>query len=96
MVISMEEERIIATSMGIRVVCQEMEICMNCIERILETVGQDWQGEAERAYERKILAVRHQYEKILSFFQRYAEELETVVKDYEEWEEKNASLIQNV
>lgn len=96
MVIHMDEDKMREICIGIRSVCREMEMCMSSIERILQDVGQGWQGEAEKAFERKITATRRQYKKIISLFQAYGDELEVIVNEYQEWEEKNASRIQSV
>lgn len=96
MVISMEEEKVKASCMAIQAVCAELETCMNNVEQIMQSANQGWQGEAERAYERKIAGLRYQYAKIIAFFQAYGKELEAITDAYEEWETDNASRIQNI
>lgn len=96
MIIQVDEESLKTTARQIRNTVWQLETCMNRIEQLLDETGQDWQGEAELAYEDKILDIRKRYETILNFFQAYAQEIEKMAENYENLEMKYAQQINSL
>ena len=96
MKIRIDEERVKTACAALRFTNKELETNMKEIERVVYSLGRDWKGEAEEAYEQKLLAACAEYRKILEFFRKYTVEIESMGNVYEEWERKNAVRIREL
>ena len=75
---------------------REMEDLLNELDRIVISLGMQWQGEAEQSYTIKLLRSKKEYRKIIQFFELFENSLEEILRDYTEWEKKNMAHIQNI
>lgn len=64
----------------------ELQFNMEQIESLVRSVSGVWQGDAERAYESRILYVKKEYAHMLSFFDDYVALLESFAARYEEYD----------
>lgn len=77
-------------------VLQEMQMNMRRIEQFVHDVKGDWQGEAEKAFEKKLLHVKVQFVPLQRFLQEYARQIEEQAEIYEEHELEIRSKLNGV
>lgn len=71
----------------------ELEDYMNQIESVVLSIGNEWQGDAERAYTARLLYIRQEFRGITGFLEGYAELLETISAKYEAYDKELSSKI---
>lgn len=91
MKVSVDTEEMHAKCCEIRNICSELNSNMDQIESAVLSIGNEWQGESERAFVAKIIYVRQQFSGITKFLEDYADILDTFSYKYEE-HDKDLSL----
>lgn len=94
--IDIDEMKVKTTCSEIHFIAREMERCMNNIDNLIQSLGQEWKGDAEKAYEQKMMEIRRQYEKMLRFYDSFSDSIEAMLENYEENEMKYMSRINNI
>ncbi|MCM1244436.1 MAG: WXG100 family type VII secretion target [Roseburia sp.] len=75
---------------------QEIQENMKRIEQIVMDVRGDWQGEAEKAFEKKLLYVKAQFAPVQQFWKEYAVQIREQAELYEEHESEIRSKLNRV
>lgn len=92
--IQVDTLQLLQKSDEIRGVKSELEDIMAQIEALVLSANGSWQGEAERAFAEKILYVREQFAGIATFFDGYAQLLQSFSSAYEQLDKNLATKIQ--
>ena len=93
MYIELEEEQLQTTCIQMRRVLLNLEGCMKDLDQILGTVGNQWQGEAEVLFEKRLLETKKRYQKILISVGEFEKELTQFVNDFTDLENESAARI---
>lgn len=75
---------------------QKMQENMKRIEQIVMDVRGDWQGEAEKAFEKKLLYVKAQFVPLQQFWKEYAVQIREQAELYAEHESEIRSKLNRV
>lgn len=91
--IRVDEAMMLQKSNEITVLRNELAHNLKKIEELILSLQSDWQGDGEKAFAARILAVKAQYGDIMTFFDDYAKLLSTYAEGYERQENDLASKI---
>lgn len=86
MEISVNAEAMLNMAEKTRILKNEIHNEYNQIERLVLSVGADWQGESERAFASRIVYLKKHFEKLESFFEELSDFYEKISARYEEVE----------
>lgn len=77
-------------------VLQELQVNMRQIELLVRDAEGDWQGEAEKAFQKKLLHVKEKFVPLQRFLKEYAEQVQEQAEIYEEHETEIRSKLNGV
>ncbi len=77
----------------LRAVCNDLNGNMNRIETAVLSIGNEWQGESERAFVAKLLYIRQQFNDLTNFIEDCTNLMETFATQYEEHDKELSSKI---
>ena len=77
----------------INLLANQLRINMAQIEALVLSTNGEWQGESEVAYAGKIIYVKNQYMKLITFIEQYAELIGLYAEQYEDYEQQLAGKI---
>lgn len=93
MVVQVNTDQMISKGNEVKGIKNELRMNMEQIEQLVLGLSGEWQGEAERSFEQKILFVRKQFDSILSFFGEYADLLILFADSYDNLENEISAKI---
>lgn len=71
------------TYLHMRELIFELEENMQKIERLVDSVQGEWQGESEKAFMQKLFYVKTQFMRLYMFLEEYVDALEECIEQYE-------------
>lgn len=93
MIIHTDPNQMRSKSNAIRTLEAELQNNMENIESLVLSVNGTWQGNSERAYASRILFVKKEFSRIMTFFEDYASLLESFADQYDEFDSGLATKI---
>ena len=93
MKITVDPDALVQRSDDIRMVCNDLNVYMQQIETIVLSIGDEWKGDAERAYTAKLFDLKQKFSGITGFLEEYSSLMEETAGKYEEFDKELSSKI---